>query len=94
MKVQYCIYVYIQSNNLEIGKTRKKSCEVYLQRRDEEYRRFDNNYFTKSVSNCTTAQNDVYQKAILQSESPDSASNRLVARQANEIHSFSGRIAV
>jgi len=50
--------------------------------------RIRDDYFAKSDSS-TIAYNDLYQKAILQIESPAFASNWLVARQANEIHSFS-----
>jgi len=42
----------------------------------------------------TIAYNDLHQKAILQFESLASASDRLVARQANQILSFSGRVAL
>jgi hypothetical protein len=63
-----------------------KNLEIYLQLCAEG--RIGDDYFAKSVS-PTIGYNDLYQKAILQLESPAFTPNRLVARQANEIHSFS-----
>jgi hypothetical protein len=66
---------------------RRENREIYLQLCSEG--RIGDDYFAKSIFS-TIAYNDLYQKAILQFESLDFAPNRLVARQANEIHSFSG----